>query len=1560
MKSKLLYSSCLAFLLLIITATTLKGQYGAQLTFSEVMFYQVETNGEFIEIYNTSTTETIDLTGFKFKYYTSSNDNFASFIGGMKLAPGKFAVVIENDYDYTNGILKTLIPADAIVLKISDSAFGTSGMANETSRDIYLINAANQTVDTYIYSAGTTAADNKAGYSDEKVILDKSNAASNWKNSLKLNGSPGAKNSVSPVDFDLRVTFTGVIPAEPKVEDTVKVSALVKNIGRLAAANFSVVIFNDANYDSIGLPSESIFSNTYTNLASGDSIIIQAKIYLSTAGSYSLFANITYDQDENMLNNRAFFKFTTVEKPAATNEIVINEIMYAPTNDEPEWLELFNRSNRPLNLKNWKVGDKTSTPTISTTDYILNPGEYLVISSDATITNFHQISSKLLIRALPSLSNTGDDVILRSNTGSTIDSLKYLPSWGGSTGGKSLERISVNSPSTEQTNWKTSISSTRATPGRINSVSQRDYDLNVKSFTANVKFAEMGTSIKLRVLVENIGKSAARFFSVKLFNDSNFNSIEESDEFVAEIPGWNHQPEAGIIYEFTTTNFFFGLNQFISKIEFAEDEYTENNKALLKINGVRLTEFSGELLVNEIMYAPNSPEPEWIEIYNNSSKQINLKGYQLAAESGKNKVVSKDLFINPEEYFVITRDSSMFSRYPGSPKFTLALFPTLNNTKDKIILLDSLDRAIDSLEYKSSWGGSKGKSLERIDFAKASIDSTNWKTSGSILGATPGFINSVSKKKYDIAVTTITFTPQSPLAGDRVKIRAEAVNFGKNDAAFRLILNQVNIDGSKQKREETSIIILVSGNSITFEFDFAIASILLKHTFEIVADCSDDEDLTNNSLTAVIRPGYKPQTVLLNEIMYNPLNGEPEWIELYNNSSFDVDLEDWSIIDVLTTPAKTKIKSKDYIFPVRSFLVVSKDSTIKNFHREVPSKLIISTFANLNNDADGVVIKDSRDVTIDSMRYDRTWGGESGRSLERKQMSVLTTDKANWGSSKDIELSTPGRINSIAVKKFDLTIKSIVSSPLFPVLGDEVLIGAKLFNNGTNSAENFTVSIYLKSNNNFVLFSETKGTSLAAYDSTVLLSNLRLKLNETKTIMCRVFFTADEDTMNNTITGDIIPGAKRNTLLISEVMYDPLPNESEWIEIVNASNEAVNLKNWSVSDLLTTPTKNFITTKDNFLNPDEYAVITSDSNKFFYVPPKKFFQVKFGTLGNTSDGVLIYDFKNAVIDSLSYRSSWGGGKGFSLEKIALTSATNDSLNWTTSLSKVSATPGLRNSVLNPSKYSIGALTLNEIMFDPAAGSSEFIEFYNTTDDSIQIGGMELRIGTRDRVKLSVSNTVIPPRQYFVLASDTLIYLNYPWLKNSRLVRVALFSLSNDGATLLIKDLLKITLDSTAYSPKWHNKNILITKNRSLERLNPFLNSNDGKNWSTSVSSEGATPGKPNSVFTQNLLRESKVTINPNPFSPDNDGFEDFAIINFDLTQPLSQVRIKVFDSAGRLVRTIADNRPSSSNNSIVFDGLDDNGKALRIGIYILLIEIIGADSTKEETIKTPIVIARKL
>ncbi|MCK7527805.1 MAG: lamin tail domain-containing protein [Ignavibacteriales bacterium] len=72
---------------------------------SEVMFSPTSGNNEFIEIYNLSNTQTVDLNGYNIKYYTSTADQIVDAGFGTTLPPNSYAIILENDYDIFNRYL---------------------------------------------------------------------------------------------------------------------------------------------------------------------------------------------------------------------------------------------------------------------------------------------------------------------------------------------------------------------------------------------------------------------------------------------------------------------------------------------------------------------------------------------------------------------------------------------------------------------------------------------------------------------------------------------------------------------------------------------------------------------------------------------------------------------------------------------------------------------------------------------------------------------------------------------------------------------------------------------------------------------------------------------------------------------------------------------------------------------------------------------------------------------------------------------------------------------------------------------------------------------------------------------------------------------------------------------------------------------------------------------------------------------------------------------------------------------------------------------------------------
>ena len=128
---------------------------------------------------------------------------------------------------------------------------------------------------------------------------------------------------------------------------------------------------------------------------------------------------------------------------------------------------------------------------------------------------------------------------------------------------------------------------------------------------------------------------------------------------------------------------------------------------------------------------------------------------------------------------------------------------------------------------------------------------------------------------------------------------------------------------------------------------------------------------------------------------------------------------------------------------------------------------------------------------------------------------------------------------------------------------------------------------------------------------------------------------------------------------------------------------------------------------------------------------------------------------------------------------------------------------------------------------------------------------------------------------------------------------------------------------------------------SLERKYSNAPSNDPNNWSSSHDRTGSTPlGKNSDVPDSSPVASSvDVQISPNPFSPDGDGFDDET--NIAITIPsdnVEAVTIRLYDLRGRLRRTILQTQGISRTASVRFNGKDDNGITLLIGLYTLVVE----------------------
>ncbi|MBO4382332.1 MAG: gliding motility-associated C-terminal domain-containing protein, partial [Bacteroidales bacterium] len=118
---------------------------------------------------------------------------------------------------------------------------------------------------------------------------------------------------------------------------------------------------------------------------------------------------------------------------------------------------------------------------------------------------------------------------------------------------------------------------------------------------------------------------------------------------------------------------------------------------------------------------------------------------------------------------------------------------------------------------------------------------------------------------------------------------------------------------------------------------------------------------------------------------------------------------------------------------------------------------------------------------------------------------------------------------------------------------------------------------------------------------------------------------------------------------------------------------------------------------------------------------------------------------------------------------------------------------------------------------------------------------------------------------------------------------------------------------------------------------------DDDNWHSAASTAGfGTPGYENSQKGIDLPRDD-ITVTPQVFSPDNDGFDDYTEFAFNFTQLENRLSIQIFDRQGLPVRMLVNNEYCGAEAVVRWDGTDNNGQLLPSGSYVVLVSWWNAD-----------------
>jgi Lamin Tail Domain len=279
----------------------------------------------------------------------------------------------------------------------------------------------------------------------------------------------------------------------------------------------------------------------------------------------------------------------------------------------------------------------------------------------------------------------------------------------------------------------------------------------------------------------------------------------------------------------------------------------------------------------------------------------------------------------------------------------------------------------------------------------------------------------------------------------------------------------------------------------------------------------------------------------------------------------------------------------------------------------------------------------------------------------------------------------------------------------------------------------------------------------------------------------------------------------------------------------------------------------------------------------------------------------------------------------------------------------------------------GEWIINEILFNPRSNAFDYVEFYNNSNKTFDASKLYIAnrnsSGVISSIKaLSTTPSYIFPGDYIVVTEDAdNLALNY-LVKNPDHVLIVLSmpSFSDDEGDVIALNLQGVVVDEVKYKDDWHFKLIDNAEGVALERIDPAGPSQDETNWHSAASTAGyGTPTYKNSQYKQLSGINASIEVSPKVFSPDNDGRDDIATIQYEVSEPGYVANITIFDGAGRPVRNLVRNGILGLKGYWNWDGLDDKGLKLPVGAYIIFTEIFNLQG-KKDRFKTTVVLGRLL
>ena len=253
------------------------------------------------------------------------------------------------------------------------------------------------------------------------------------------------------------------------------------------------------------------------------------------------------------------------------------------------------------------------------------------------------------------------------------------------------------------------------------------------------------------------------------------------------------------------------------------------------------------------------------------------------------------------------------------------------------------------------------------------------------------------------------------------------------------------------------------------------------------------------------------------------------------------------------------------------------------------------------------------------------------------------------------------------------------------------------------------------------------------------------------------------------------------------------------------------------------------------------------------------------------------------------------------------------------------------------KPELGNIQITELMFNAASNCSEYIEIQNLSPKFIDLRNAFMghkSEGKNVQFVVTTDNYMLKPQGLAVLVQDKESFLQcFSYCEDALIIEVQDWtSLDDKSGSIWLKNNVDQVIDTIIYKEEYHSALLNDEDGVALEKIDTSQSGLLSHVWASSAESNNyATPGCVNTYSTPS---EDKAIFSlSSPYFGNN--FNPRANINYSFAKSNYQLSIYVMDRKGITVKQVANNSIVSQEGSYFWDGTNESGEVVAVGIYFI-------------------------